>query len=63
MIRVEPAVDGRTQHGTSRKVPFTDVAQVAVRKWDPFGTAGLVVGTVALGAIVTVGLMWDARAD
>jgi hypothetical protein len=54
-------IDGRTRDGSDVKVPLAQVAQVAVRKWDPIGTAGVVLGTAALGAIVTIGLMWDAR--
>jgi hypothetical protein len=56
-------VDGRAQDGLRTKVPLNDVAQIAVRKWDPFGTTGLILGAAALGAVVTIGLMWDARAD
>jgi hypothetical protein len=55
--------DGRTRHGIRERVRLSDVAQVAVRKWDPLGTAGLVLGTAALGTVVTIGLLWDARAD
>jgi len=32
------------------------VVDVAVRKWDPAETAALVVGTTAVGAVVTIGL-------
>ena len=56
-------VDDRSGHARDRRVPLTDVAQVAVRKLDPLATGGLVVGTAALGAVVAIGVMWDARAD
>ena len=56
-------VDTRSGHPRDRRVPLTDVAQVAVRKWDPPATGGLAVGTTALGAVVAIGVMWDAPAD
>jgi hypothetical protein len=56
-------MDGRVRRGVRAKVPMNEVAQIAVRKWDPVETAGLVLGTAAVGAVVTIGVMWDSRAD
>ena len=56
-------VDGRVRRGTRTKVPVSEVASIAVRKWDPLKTAGLVLGTTAIGAVVAIGLVWDTHAD
>lgn len=56
-------IDGRARRGIRTKVPLSDVASVAVRKWDPLKTAGLVLGTAAVGAVVAIGLVWDTHAD
>lgn len=56
-------IDGRVRRGVRTKVPLNEVVDVAVRKWDPAETAALVVGTTAVGAVVTIGLIWDSRAD
>jgi hypothetical protein len=56
-------IDGRTRRGIPTQVSLDEVASVAVRKWDPFGTAGVLIGTAALGTALTIGLMWDGRAD
>jgi hypothetical protein len=56
-------MDGRIGHDTRTKVFLNDVAEVAVRKWDLFGTTGLILGAAALGTVATIGLLWDARAD
>lgn len=55
-------IGGRTRKGVRAKVPLSEVKQVAVRKWDPFGTAGVVLGAAALGALITIGLIWDTHA-
>ncbi len=56
-------IDGRVRRGVRTKVPLNEVVDVAVRKWDPAETAALVLGTSAVGAVVTIGLIWDSRAD
>ena len=44
-------------------IAVSDVAQVAVRRLDPIGTTAVVLGTAALGAVVTIGALWSSRAD
>ncbi len=56
-------VDGRIRHDLPAKVSLDEVAEVQVRKGDPVETAGLILGTAALGLLVAAGLTWDARAD
>ena len=55
--------DGRARHGMRRQVPLGKVREVALRKWDPLGTAALTVGTAAVGAVIAIGAVWSSRAD
>jgi hypothetical protein len=56
-------LDGRSGHDLPAKVSLDEVAEVQVRRLDPVETAGLILGTAALGLLVAAGLTWDARAD
>ena len=55
--------DGRSHRGERPRVLVADVEEVAVRKLDPLGTAAVMLGTAALGAVVAIGLLWSSRAD
>jgi hypothetical protein len=56
-------VDGRTRRGTRTRIALNDVEEVAVRKWDPLETTGLVLGVAVLGGIVTLAALYDTRVD
>jgi hypothetical protein len=58
------AARGRRHEAGSRPaVALSDIETVAIRRFDPLGTAALTLGTAAVGAVAVIGAMWNERAD
>jgi hypothetical protein len=59
VVLTQPEVSGDSLVGLTERgrlsIPLTDIASVALLKWDPVGTVGLMLGLAAL-ALVAVGV-------
>jgi hypothetical protein len=61
---IRDTVYGRpNRRGIRQGVALTDVRKVAVRRWDPIGTAVLTVSAAAVASVVYMGVLWSERAD
>lgn len=61
---IRDTVYGRpNRRGIRQGVALNDVRKVAVRGWDPIGTAVLTVCAAAVASVVYIGVLWSERAD
>ena len=51
-------VDGRPKRPPGPKIPLSDVTAVAVRKWEPVRTMGLVLGTLIVAGYAALAAVW-----
>lgn len=71
VVLERPEIVGDTLYGAMRgrgpsarpAVALPDIETLAIRRFDPLGTAALTLGTAAVGAVAVIGAMWSDRAD
>jgi hypothetical protein len=67
LVLHRPEVVGDTMYsappGRKPAVPVSEIETIAVRRIDPWGTMGVTLGIVAVGAAGVIAAMWSERAD